>query len=114
MNRFIVTLNVGTLEQRNAVTEIFRLKKWPVWHWMEDVWLLARVPDAITAQNITEILSVHPLIGDKTKLVFRIPEGIATPFWGHNAPEAWKWMYQCWNSPIDGTITATPPTSKSE
>lgn len=101
MNRFIVTLNVGTVEQRNAVTEIFRMKGWPLWHWMEDVWLLAKVPESINAKEITEILMEHPVIGKKAHLVLRIPQGSAAPYWGQCHPDAWKWMKEFWDSPMD-------------
>jgi hypothetical protein len=49
MSKFIVTLDVGTRDQRNTVTDLFRKKEWRIWHWMEDVWLLAQVPDEVYA-----------------------------------------------------------------
>ena len=99
MNKFVVTLDVGTVEQRNAVTEHFKSKGWQLWHWMEDVWLLAQVPPEITSQMITDELTANPIIATKRRLVLLIPGNSALSFWGYSVPDSWKWMKEFWGIP---------------
>jgi hypothetical protein len=99
MNKFIVTLDVGTREQRNAVTEIFKKKEWKLWHWMEDVWLLAQVPDEVTSKVIAEELEAHPLMAGKPNIVIRIPDSTESTYWGRGNKDGWEWMAQFWGNP---------------
>jgi hypothetical protein len=97
MNKFIVALDVGTRDQRNAVTEIFQKKGWKLWHWMEDLWLLAEVPDKVTSKDISEELDAHPLIGtNKIKIVIRVPGSAESTYWGRGSRDSWEWMSRFW------------------
>ena len=96
MSKFIVTLDVGTLAQRNAVTEHFQRKGWNCWHWMEDTWLLATLPRNITAQTITDELEMVPVIAKKRKMVIGIDDDAAMTYWGHAPQDAWQWMKTYW------------------
>src|SRR4030095_5462316 len=95
MRKFIVTLDVGTREQRNAITELFQSKNWQLWHWMEDVWLLSEVPDTVTSREIAEEMNSIPLVQYKRKLILRVPEGMST-YYGNNPKESWNWMARFW------------------
>jgi len=98
MNRFIVVLDVASREQRNAVTALFQSLSWPVWHHMEDVWLLANVPINITPRAISESIEKLTIVGKHRVMVVRIPEGFS-PYWGHASGDGWKWMTEFWGQP---------------
>ena len=98
MNKFLVAIDVGTREQRNAVTEIFQKKDWKLWHWMEDVWLLSQVPDEVTSKAVSDELESHPLIGKKAKVIIRISASGQQTYFGHSVKEAWDWMAQFWGT----------------
>lgn len=100
MSKFIVSLDVGTRDQRNAVTDIFLKKGWKLWHRMEDVWLISEVPEHITAKDISLELDAHPLIGEKTKqLVIRVPDSKESSYWGRGPKDGWDWMARFWGRP---------------
>jgi len=99
MSKFIVAIDVGTREQRNAITIMFQSKGWQLWHWMEDVWLLALVPDNVSAHQISEEMAQNPLIGQKTRVVIKLPESVPSTYWGHCAKDAWEWMARFWGGP---------------
>lgn len=100
MSKFIVTLDGGTIDQRNAVTNIFLKKEWRIWHWMEDLWLLSEVPDEVTAQAISEEIYAHPVLKEKVKsVVIRIPDSAVLTYWGRGSKKGWDWMAQFWGKP---------------
>ena len=45
--RILVAVNsrLADVNLRNAITKLLEAKGWEVWHWFEDIWLLADVPD---------------------------------------------------------------------
>jgi hypothetical protein len=99
MSKFMVALDVGTREQRNTITDLFQKKGWNVWHWMEDVWLLAEVPDEITSQAISEEIGSHSLFQKNAKfVVIGITDSEKTTYWGRGSKEGWAWMTQFWGN----------------
>jgi hypothetical protein len=51
---------------------------------MEDLWLIADAPEGITARDISEELDAHPIIGEKTKIVIRVPDSKESSYWGRD------------------------------
>ena len=98
MSKFIVTLDVGTREQRNAITAMFQAKGWQQWHWLEDVWLLAEVPPSVTSRALSEEISNNPLIGPKAKLVIKLPDDAHLTHWGNASKDGWDWMAKFWGN----------------
>jgi hypothetical protein len=84
-----------TANQRDRVTLYLNNKPWDVWHWFEDMWLIAGVPDDVTKDELgKEIRSVIP--GQKYILA-RMPEGNCLfgviPAESHPwFEEKWKWQ----------------------
>lgn len=99
MSKFIIALDGGTREQRNAVTALLQGKGWKLWHWMEDLWLLSQVPDNITSKQISEELFKNPLIGKKVKIVIQVSDNAPKTYWGDCNPDSWKWMAEFWGKP---------------
>lgn len=99
MNRFIIALDRGNREQRNAVTAFLQAKGWQVWHHMEDLWLLADVPDGVSSKELADEIESISLIGDHTKFVVKIEGNPRITHWGRANKEGWIWMKEFWGSP---------------
>jgi hypothetical protein len=95
MKRFIIILDGGDREKRNAITSFLQAKGWYLWHHMEDVWLVTNVPALVNARSISEEISKIPLIGGHPKLVMRVPDGPSN-YWGNAPKDAWEWMSKFW------------------
>ncbi len=56
--RAIIVTNSAVFnhERRNLITEYLNKKCWEVWHWMEDLWLVANLPDETTPTILTREL----------------------------------------------------------
>jgi hypothetical protein len=98
MSKYVVILKEGDREQRNAITALLQGKGWALWHRMEDVWLLAKVPPEITARKLSDEISALPQVGQKAKLVMKFPDG-SVAYWGNSHKEGWDWMSQFWGRP---------------
>lgn len=96
MSKFVVMLENGTREQQNAITEIFKLKGWDLWHRMEGIWLLSGIPENITSREIAEEITQTSSIGPKIKLVLKIPDTAQMTYWGNAPKEGWEWMAKFW------------------
>ena len=95
MNRFIVALNGGSRDQRNALTALFQAKAWPVWHYFEDLWLLSEIPENVTAKSLHSELEKIAVIGEHSIVILKIAEG-QHEFYGRANPEGWEWMKKSW------------------
>ena len=93
--KMIVALNVGTREQRDAITLHLNAKGWRWWHFYADLWLLADVPDAITPQVLWREFDRLPPLNGKSILITTVPDD-AMSFFGVAVPEAWSWMSNNW------------------
>jgi len=89
MKTFAVTINSGTPLQRNAITTFFSGKEYPVWHWIDDFWIVQTDAEQ-TPSSIYESISRLPPISAKTMLVFEIEQPIR--YWGMNQKQAWDWL----------------------
>lgn len=99
MSKFLVALDVGTRDQRNALTDLFQKRGWNVWHWMEDIWLLAAVPDEITPKAIAGEISAHLVFQTGAKfIIIRITDSGKITYWGRGSKEGWEWMARFWGS----------------
>jgi hypothetical protein len=59
--RFLIAVDGLDRAGRNTVTHLLQDKRWPLWHWFEDLWLVAGVPGEVTpmaiAQEISKLLN---------------------------------------------------------
>jgi hypothetical protein len=99
MSRFVVTLNAGKLEQRNAITALIQAKGWPLWHHFEDVWMIANVPDDISSKALYEEFESISVIGDHSLLVLKVEGDPRLTHWGRTNKEGWVWMKKFWGTP---------------
>jgi hypothetical protein len=100
-----VALDVGTREQRDAITFHLNAKGWKLWHWYQDLWLLAEVPDEVTPRRLWEELRALPPLSQKSVLVMGLD---GTPSYYGNAPrDSWDWMADYWGAADD--LTTPPP-----
>jgi hypothetical protein len=102
----MISLDVGTREQRDAITFHLNGKGWKLWHWYQDLWLLAEVPDDVTPQRLWEELHALPPLAQKSLLVMRFQD--APVFYGNAHRESWGWMEDHWSA--TDTVT-TPPAA---
>ena len=84
-------------QDRDDLTRKFTGKDWRVWHWFRDTWLLANVPEAVTADAIRiEILSLLP---SAQFIAFEFQPG--TDAVGVMPKESIEWMMQHWGTSSD-------------
>jgi hypothetical protein len=95
MNRFVVALDSGNREQRNALTALFQTKAWSVWHHFEDLWLLSGVPEAVTPKSLYHELAKIAVIGKHPVLILRVVDG-DHDYYGKTRAEGWEWMEKSW------------------
>ena len=97
MSKFVIGLNNGSREQRNAITTMLQAKKWGFWHNVEDMWLVAAAPDTLTSKALYEEIISNPLIGESALMVvIRIPSETNMTFWGKAKKDGWLWMSKYW------------------
>lgn len=90
--KFVIVLNSGTPAEQNLLTQRLVSLQWAYFHYLEDVWLLAGVPDAQTAKTIYADAAL--ILGEKTILVFEV-QGECEHF-GRANPKAWPWLKEHW------------------
>lgn len=94
MSRFIIAAGDLSSPQQDAITTIFREREWPFWHWIENVWLLAEVPDEVTPRALWDEITALEGMQDINGIAIRLgPEPL---FWGSNPAESWNWMARYW------------------
>lgn len=98
MSRFIIALNAGNLEQRNAITSLIQARGWPVWHHFEDIWLVAGVPSDVTSKALYEQFQKISVIGDHSLLVLKIEDDTTLWHWGRAHKDGWAWMKEFWGN----------------
>jgi hypothetical protein len=91
---FMIAIDSGTAEQQDAITAHLQRKGYRVWHWIENLWLLAQVPVGTTPKMIWEQLDALPEVGSIPMLI--TASNGASSFYGRLAPHAWKWMAEYW------------------
>jgi hypothetical protein len=61
--RLIIATNAAGTDSRNALTAFLEAKKWSIWHWYQDLWLVDGVPEmARFGQLRDEILKAIPTL----------------------------------------------------
>ena len=89
MKNIAISLDAGTPEKRNAITNLFAVKSWPYWHWIDDFWIV-QIPDELTPKSLLAFIEALPEVGPKTILLFEFPGPIT--YWGRAKTEAWNWL----------------------
>jgi hypothetical protein len=102
MSQFIICIDNGNANIRNAITNYLRDSGWGYWHWVDDVWLTAGVPDSMTSKLLWERLEKLPDIAGQSVLVFRVSND--TECYGRLKPGAWEWFKKNWNRKPTGRI----------
>ena len=63
--RLIISTNSALVNvaAKNAITAFLEAKRWSVWHWYEDLWLIDNAPDQISVIDLRdEILRAIPTL----------------------------------------------------
>jgi hypothetical protein len=100
MKNFIICTNslpssVGvTVIQRNQITLYLQGRGLPVWHWIEDVWLVIG-SDADTPRSLRE--DITRLIGEQRYVLVMQVEPVAHSGMGN--ANGWPWMAENWSEP---------------
>ena len=91
MKRFVViTLDQGTKERRDAITEVVKQLGLGWWHWFQDSWMIPNVPAETTPKAIyAKLESVECL--KLASIVVLAFDGVPD-HWGRANPDSWKWL----------------------
>jgi hypothetical protein len=98
MNRTVLAIDRGSVDQANAITIYALARGWHVWHWLEGLWLLAGLPDEMTPPALWQEVIRLPGLLSIRGLAFRV--GSEPLVWGGNAPESWAWLLQYWGKDV--------------
>ena len=97
MRKFVVTVDGGTRDEQNAITQWLYAQEWGVWHYFEDAWLISSASSTMTAKELSEKLET--LIGKKSHVVIQIEGQPVITYWGRAAKVGWEWMKKHWGKP---------------
>ena len=92
--QYVIAIEGGSKELRDAITRRLAGAGYGYWHWMEDVWLVSGVPDDVTPQTMSEWLEKTPYFANTHCLIIRV--GTPTSYWGRNVKDSWEWMSKNW------------------
>lgn len=81
-------------EHRNAITHFLEGKGWQLWHWMEDVWLVASTDALPTADELKVELAGLLELKARWFLVIRIDGRVDHAIWGYK--ESFPWLTEYW------------------
>src|SRR5581483_12254349 len=99
MRRFIIATNGANTERgvtavhRDLITGYLQGKGWHVWHWFEDLWLVA-TPEPIPQFSIM-LDEIVELIGDKS-LFFQWVSETDFAFWISSTTPSIPWLKRHW------------------
>lgn len=96
-NRFVISIEGGAVEQRDALTLHLKAKNFEFWHWLEDLWLLANVPLEVTPKSLWEELNAMPTLAGLHMLI--IKTNGAVTYWGWLPAPAHTWLSEKWGVP---------------
>lgn len=92
MKTFVICLDSGTPEKRNAITTFIQGQGWAFWHWIDDLWFV-KAPKTQTAGDLSRALEELPVIGTSTRLVFQLPmKDDKFDRQGRVKKEGWNWI----------------------
>jgi hypothetical protein len=81
----------------NAVTTYLMAKPWGIWHYINNTWLIAGVPDSVTPRSLHDELEAVPGVGPVRLVIYEVQGEM--PYWGRATNEAWEWMSKYWGKP---------------
>jgi len=100
--RFIICTNsaVGpaygaNATDRNKITSYFEAKKWDVWHWFEDVWLVVNPSDQAMQTNALRD-ELQALFAPLQRHLLVIEIGNPAHYSGWGPKDGWPWMQEKW------------------
>ncbi len=87
-------INGANAQERNQITRLLEGKEWAVWHWFEDVWLVA-IPNGSVDTKVLRA-EITALVGPlKHVLVMDVGDGEIV-YSGLGPPAGWPWMAANW------------------
>lgn len=102
--RFVICTNStaglagANAADRNKITNYFEAKKWDVWHWFEDVWLVLNPSDKRIQTNVLrdELQALFSPL-QRHLLIIEVSDQLHYSGW---APKnGWPWMLEKWGTP---------------
>ena len=97
MSKFIISAKEPVAGRKDIVSRFVDSKKWPYWHWFDDLWLLAEVPESHNAKSIyDELMSAYPDLEEMTVIVFEVKDDSPQSYWGKTHKDGWEWMKKYW------------------
>lgn len=93
MKSFIVATNSAPTIVRDALTAFLQTRPWGYWHHVNDLWIIAELPDEYTAQKLwNEITTAVPICEPVTMLVLSMDQ--PRTYWGRGPRPGWDWLKQ--------------------
>ena len=97
---FVVAIQGGSADSRDKITQYVKGRGWGFWHWFDDVWLIAGVPEETTAKELyLHLSSLSKELETVSLLIFSMDKKESRSHWGRSNPDGWEWMRTNWGSP---------------
>jgi len=94
---FIVVLDSGGVEQRDAISLYLQAQGFHFWHWVDNVWLISDAPVGLSPSQLWERLAALPSLGGQKMLVLGLNS--SRSFFGNLDQRAWPWLQKFWGIP---------------
>jgi hypothetical protein len=96
MARFSIAVSGTTASAatKNALTAYLQGKGWQVWHWFDELWLIAAA-DNVSAEELSREIRTIPGFHPQVHHIVMKLDGDADYF-GWAPREAWDWMSKNW------------------
>jgi len=79
-------------EARNGLTTFLQQQQWEIWHWMEDLWLIANAPESLSIGKLRK--DIHRILGDNA--AFFIVRATSAPITGYVSSDSVAWLTSNW------------------
>jgi len=96
--RLIIVTNSAnaTKSSRDAITFHLESMGWPAWHWFEDIWLVANVPDEVGVSALRDAIRALPAFSQSNPDILIFPIKGVTDHSGFLSKDAIPWLKQYW------------------
>lgn len=93
-SKYIIAVDGASKEVKDAITTRISGTGYGYWHWMEDIWLVAGVPDNVTPKSFSDWLEETPGCSLLTHIVIKVDT--PSSYWGRANKQGWGWMEKYW------------------
>lgn len=92
---YVVAIDSGTATaaDKDRITESFRTQSFGFWHHFPDIWLLAGVPEHMTAKSIYAL--IETLVPQASLFVASMSR--PGEYWGRAPETGWQWFKANWD-----------------